>query len=100
MDVFIGNLPADGTLIELNELLGNREVQTRFERHMGRNCFDRDYHFLVVHTESIQAGLALIKQLDGSLFNEQSLTARPYIARAKDSQWDGKDRRINPVTSE
>jgi RNA recognition motif-containing protein len=100
MNIFIGNLPADSTFVELKELLGEREVHTRFEQRMGRDRFDRDYHFLVVHTESNQAGMALIEQLNGITFKEHRITARGYVERSTSSGWSGEDRRINPLTSE
>jgi len=100
MNVFIGNLPADSTFGELRELLGDQEVHTRFEQRLGRDRFDRNYHFLVVHTESNQAGMELIEQLNGMLFKEQRISARGYVERSNDKSWSGKDRRINPVTSE
>ncbi len=100
MNVFIGNLPADSTFVELQALLGDQEIHTRFEQRMGRDRFDRDYHFLVVHTESNQAGMALIEQLNGILFKTVRITARGYVARSANSNWDGEDRRINPATSE
>ncbi len=100
MNVFIGNLPAESTFVELQALLGDQEIHTRFEQRMGRDRFDRDYHFLVVHTKSNQAGMVLIEQLNGILFKAQRITARGYIERSNDNRWSGTDRRINPATSE
>lgn len=99
MDVFIGNLPADGRLVALRELVGE-ELHTRFERRSGRDSFDRNYHYLIVHTESNQAGCALIERLNGQLFNGQRINARGYIERSGTDRWRGNERRINPAVDE
>lgn len=100
MDVFIGNLPADGTLVELRDLVGDQTIHTRFERRSGRDNFDRNYHYLIVHTESNQAGCRLIERLNGLLLNGQRINARGYIERSGASRWSGDERRINPVADE
>ena len=100
MEIFIGNLAADGTLIELHDLLGDQQISTRFERRLGRDCFDRNYHYFIVHTESNQEGCALIKRLNGKLFNGRPIIARGYLQRSGSDRWSGEDRRINPAADE
>jgi hypothetical protein len=102
MDVFIGNLPAEGKLVELDDLLGGGDVHTRFERCLGRDRFDKNYHYFVVFTDSDDEGYALIQRLDGLVFDGCRISARKYIRRAdfSGSSWTGEERRINPSTSE
>ena len=104
MDVFIGNLPAYGRLIELEELLGGLPARSRFERRIGLDSLDKNYHFFVIRTESESQGQALIESLNGMYFGGNRLIAREYVRRGKDAaalaDWDGTERRINPVTSE
>lgn len=104
MEIFIGNLPADGRLIELEELLGGLSIHSRFEMRIGFDRYSRNYHFFVVYTESDADGQALIERINGVHFGENRLTAREYIRRTEDTahaaDWDGTERRINPVTAE
>ena len=99
MDVFIGNLPADGKLVELEDLLGGKTVHTRFERRMGRDRFDKDYHYFVVFTDSDNEGHGLIERLNGLVFDGRRISAREYIRRADRHpsvpSWSGEERRIN-----
>jgi len=100
MDVFIGNLPADGKLVELEDLLGGKTVHSRFERRMGRDRFDKHYHYFVVFTDSDQEGYGLIERLNGVVFEGRRIAAREFIRRADRPSsrpaWSGEDRRINP----
>lgn len=104
MEIFIGNLPANGRLVALQDLLGGLPAHSRFERRVGADGFDRHYHFFVIHTESDIEGQALIKRIDGMLFEGNRLTARRYIQRGKSkalaANWDGVERRINSATTE
>ena len=104
MDLFIGNLPADGTLVELQDLVGKHVIHTRFERKMGCDRFDRNYHFFILSTESDEEGLALIERLNGSTFHGNELVVRRFIQRsgttAPAPEWDGTERRINPEEAE
>lgn len=104
MDIFIGNLPANGRLVELEELLGGLSARSRFERRIGSDGFERNYHFFVISTETDADGLALIARINGMLFEGNRLTARQYVQRAKSTvpaaDWDGIERRINPAVSE
>ncbi len=104
MDVFIGNLPAEARLLEIQDLLGGQSVHTRFERRMGRDCFDKDYHYFIVFTASDDEGLALIHSLNGRIFDGSRITAREFIKRADCNaparDWDRRERRFNRATSE
>lgn len=104
MDVFIGNLPANGSLIELEELMGGVPLHSRFERRTGSDCFDKHFHFFVVYTDSAEEGWALIERLNGKIFGGTRITAREFIKRADSSMpaadWDREERRINPATVE
>ncbi len=99
MDVFIGNLPAEGKLVELEELLGLQVLHSRFERRAGRDCFDKGYHYFVIFTDSDDEGSALIERLDGVEFKGNRITAREFHQRlegnAPAANWDRKDRRVN-----
>lgn len=104
MEIFIGNLPADGRLIELEALLGGLSVNSRFETRTGLDCYDKNYHFVVINADSDAEGRALIERISGSHFKGNRLAAREYIRRTEDTapaaDWDGMERRINPATSE
>ncbi len=104
MDVFIGNLPAEARLLEIQDLLGGQSVHTRFERRMGRDCFDKDYHYFIVFTSSDNEGRALIDSLNGKIFDGCRITAREFIKRADCNaparDWDRRERRFNRATSE
>ncbi len=99
MDVFIGNLPAEGTLIELEELLGIQALHSRFERRAGRDCFDKSYHYFVIFTDSDNEGRALIERLDGMKFAGNRITAREFQQRVESNKsaadWDREERRVN-----
>jgi hypothetical protein len=104
MEVFIGNLPANGSLIELDEIMGGVALHSRFERRLGRDCFAKNYHYFVVFTDSDEEGWKLIERLNGKVFNGTRITAREFIQRSDSrlpaADWDREERRINPVTSE
>ena len=100
MDVFIGNLPANGSSVELGELMGGVPLHNRFERCTGRDCFDRPFHYFIVYTDSDEEGWALIEHLNGKQFQGNRITAREYIDRAGSrvpaADWDRTERRVNP----
>jgi hypothetical protein len=99
MEIFVGNLPADGRLIDLQEVLQGHKLHTRFEMHTGTDAFDRDYHYFIVVSETDDEGLALIERLNGMLFNGNRLTAREFIRRSDSTEpavdWNREERRIN-----
>ena len=99
MDVFIGNLPAEGLLVELEELLGIHALHSRFERRAGRDCFDKSYHYFVIFTDSDDEGRALIKRLNGMNFGSKRIIAREFIKRVESNlpaaDWDREERRVN-----
>lgn len=99
MDVFIGNLPAEGTLVELEELLGLQVLHSRFERRAGRDCFDKSYHYFVIFTDSDDEGSALIERLNGAKFKGNRIIAREFHPRQESNlpadNWDREERRVN-----
>lgn len=99
MDVFIGNLPADGKLVELEELLGLQVLHSRFEMRAGRDCFDKSYHYFVIYTDSDDEGWALIKRLNGMKFKANRIIAREFHQRVESNlpagDWDREERRVN-----
>jgi hypothetical protein len=103
MEIFIGNLPADGRLIDLTQILQGQRLHSRFEMHMGRDSFDSNYYYFVVITETDDEGRALIERLNGMLFNGNRLLVREFIQRSEDSapasDWDRQERRINKPES-
>lgn len=99
MEIFIGNLPADGKLVELNALLDGLRLHTRFEVFSGKDGFANNYHYFVVQTDNDAQGQALIERLNATQFHNNTLTVREFIRRGKTTTarqtWSGKDRRIN-----
>ncbi len=79
MEVFIGNLPGDATLIALHTLLGNVELRGTFEQCSGQYIHDRTHHFFVAHTGSRAEGTRLIACLNGHVFHCRALVAQEYI---------------------
>ena len=99
MDVFIGNLPANGRLIDLEEILGGQSLHSRFELRTGKDCFDRDYHYFVVFDQSAGEAKALIEALNERDFKGNQLTAREFVRREECNSpaedWNREERRVN-----
>ncbi|MBK1721613.1 RNA-binding protein [Thiocystis violacea] len=95
MEVFIGNLPARATLLELTSFLEGVELRPDFQCHEGRDRNDRNYHYFVARIPDHEAGRALIRRLNGLFFRGQAIEAREYRPRAPCSDWQGEERRVN-----
>jgi hypothetical protein len=96
MDLFVGNLPGEATLMDLQTFVGDFELRADFQRCQGRDARDRTYHFFIVHATSRKEGLALLKRLNGQEFSGRRVIAREYFRRRPASYWDQEERRINP----
>ena len=95
MEVFIGNLPGQATLLDLRNFLQGIEVRMDFQYHQGRDRQDRNYHFVVARTANPDEGRALIDKLNGRLFEGRPIEAREYRPRASRAPWKGAERRLN-----
>jgi len=96
VEIFVGNLPATATLLDLHALLEVIMVRPDFRVHQGRDHQERGYHFLVVRTDSREAGESLIAALHGREYAGHVLEAREYHSRAVDTGWPDQERRLNP----
>ena len=103
MDVYIGKLPMNGSMIELEEVMAGIPLHGRYEHRTVHDGQDRDFHYFVIHTDSVEEGWGLIEQLNGSSYRGVRITAREYIERAASSvpaaDWDREERRVSFVTS-
>ena len=94
MLVFIGNLPGDAPLIEIQNLLQGRDLSVDFTSHRCAEWQSRDYHFVLVKTRDSETLQNLIDEINGRLFRGHVLEARPFIKRKAQSSWDGVERRV------
>ena len=95
MDVFIGNLPGEATLAELQAFLGDLKLHADVRHCSGRDPVERDYHFFVIEAVDRARGLALIARFNGAQFHGRAVDAREYVCRGRQSDWPGPERRIN-----
>jgi hypothetical protein len=99
MDVYLGKLPVNGSLIELEDLTGGATLHSHYDRRTGYSESDRDFHFFVIHTDSAEEGWNLIEQLNGITYQGVRITAREYIERNPSSlpapDWDREERRVS-----
>jgi hypothetical protein len=97
MFVFIGNLPGDTQLTEIQKLLGERDMQFDYTAYQGRLSNDSDYHFILVKMENSESADSLIDKLRGKSFRGVELDARHFIKRKKQNNWIESERRINQL---
>jgi hypothetical protein len=95
MDIFIGNLPGEATLAELQAFLGDLKLHSDVHHCNGRNHADDDYHFFVIQAVEPDRAFALIEQFNGRVFHGRTVEAREYIRRKRQGAWKGMERRIN-----
>ena len=67
-----------------------------FQLHEGRDREERGYHFLVVRTESREAGESLVRELNGRDYGGHLLNVREYHRRELAAGWRHEERRLNP----
>jgi hypothetical protein len=95
MLVYVGNLPGDTTLIELQNFLGNHEMSVDFTAHQHEN---NDSHFLLIKTNSFESADDLISELNAKRFNGIKIEARKFIKRSEQAQeWTEEERRISQL---
>ena len=97
MKLFIGNLPGNATLAELNELLGGIKLHADVQVCKGRDQKALDYHYFIARTINDKAGQQLISRFNGELFHGRTIVVRQFIERKCDEPWEGPERRINQV---
>ena len=90
MLVFVGNLPRDSPLIELQHFLGNHEMSVDYSAHRHEKTGS---HFLLIKTNSFESADDLISDLNGKNFNSVKIEARKFIKRSKQQEWTKEERR-------
>jgi hypothetical protein len=93
MHIFIGNLPADTSLLDLQHFLGNHEMNVHYSSHSHDNLSDSSSHFLLIKTDSDESANKLISEINGKLFHGVPVEARRLIERSGQQEWDGQERR-------
>jgi hypothetical protein len=96
VEVYVGNLPGNATLMDLHAFVGDAVLRADFQCCKGQDQHDRAYHFFIARAESRKAGLELIARLNGKAFGGQLVVAREYVQRRAPRAWAGEERRINP----
>jgi hypothetical protein len=95
MLVFVGNLPGDSTLLELQNFLGNHEMSVDFSAHQHEI---NGSHFLLIKTNSFESAEDLISDLNGKRFNSVKIEARRFIKRSEQPQeWTKEERRTSQL---
>lgn len=100
MDVFIGNLPMQATLHEVRSFFEGLELKASFDCRRGLNNEQDCYLYLIARTKTQGEGLALIERLNGLIFHDKALIARPLVARQPSPETPDEDRRLNPENSD
>ena len=95
MDIFIGNLPGEATIAELQAFLGDLKLHSDVQHCNGRDRFENGYHYFVVKDLPEARGRTVINRFDGATFHGRKVVAREYVCRQQAATWDGPDRRIN-----
>ncbi len=90
MFVFIGNLPRDVSLVELQELLGDHEMSVDYALHRHEH---NDNHFVLAKANSNSDLESLIQQLHGRKIHNKNIEVRRFINRSGLEDWSGEDRR-------
>ncbi len=93
MLVFIGNLPGETPLIDIQQLLDGRNLSVDFSSHRSPEWKQRDYHFVLVKMSDPKSLNKLINEINGLLFHGHVLEARPFVKRRSQHDWDGVERR-------
>jgi hypothetical protein len=99
VEVFIGNLPGQATFVELRRFLGDLELHANFDCCRGRDALQQPYYYFIARTKTEDEGWDLIERLDGLLFLDKELEARPFLMRKKRPCAPvpgGGERRVNP----
>lgn len=93
MLAFIGNLPGDTPLVDIQALLQGRNLTVDFSSHRCDDWQSRDYHFVLVQMPDADSLSRLVKEMHGSLFRGHILEARPFVKRKSRVPWNGIERR-------
>ncbi len=97
MLVFIGNLPGDTHLQEIQEIVGDRDMLVDYKTYRARPADNQDYHFVLAKTDSKDSAAALIRKLNGTAFRGVEIEARHFVKRKKLAAWQGVERRGNQL---
>ncbi len=95
MLVYIGNFPGDTQLIEIQNLLGTRDMLIDYATYRAKPAGYRDHHFILAKTKNNESADDLILELNGSSFRGAELEARHFVKRKQPGSWPGAERRTN-----
>jgi hypothetical protein len=98
VDVFVGNLPGEATLMDLHTLVGNFLLKADLQCCEGRDRVNRGYHYFIVRVDNRSDGLALVARLNGMEFAGRRLVAREYVRRRSLDLWEAEERRVNSLS--
>ncbi len=90
MLAFIGNLPGDLSLVELQGLLGDHEMSVDYSLHRHEH---NDSHFVLAKASSKADFETLVEQLHGKKIHNKTVEVREFVERRELEDWDGDDRR-------
>lgn len=93
MHIFVGNLPGEASLLELQHFLGNHEMNVDYSSHSHDKDSHPNTHFLLIKTSSNESADKLISEINGKKFHGVTVEARRFIKRRKKYKWDGQERR-------
>ncbi|MCP3688258.1 MAG: RNA-binding protein [Gammaproteobacteria bacterium] len=90
MFAFIGNLPGELSLVELQGLLGDHEMSVDYSMHRHEH---NDNHFVLAKASSKEDLESLVSQLHGRKIHNNTVEIRKFINRRELEDWVGEDRR-------
>lgn len=93
MHVFIGNIPGEATLLEIQKFLGNHEMSLNYSALRPHQHPELNSHCLLIKTNSHESADGLIAELNGKVFKEREIVARRYVERKSRQPYHGVDRR-------
>ncbi len=95
MFIYIGNLPGEATLIELQEFLGDHAMSVDFSAH--RHPQQSDHHFVLIKAMGDAEADQLVSDLNGKPFKGVRVQARRWVERAEKRAWQGPERRFQQL---
>ena len=98
MDIFIGNMPRNTSVLELRKLLGDAGRNARFRVFNRRSRDGRVSCFGHVVVHSPESAFETIRKLDGSRLNGSHLQARVYVHRSDSNERRARSRFLMPCS--
>jgi hypothetical protein len=79
MKVFIGNLPGEATIYELENFLGGLKIHSGVKHCSGYDIDQYNYHYFIINAEDVSTKNSLIERFNGQYFHGRIVEARGYI---------------------